>query len=199
MTRSPGNVFGDALRWVELAERLREAEASVLRALGLLRGVDSEISATASVTLSQAEVAAALAECDEAVEAVADVAEIASAMRAEGVEIKRIDLGVQAGAALAAGVGDIRRVRVLARCLPSRDGFGALAEVLRCTDSHEVWGDTTVGDLLGWFRDVDDPLVRKLTERALLSPETAWAELARPQVSRLAAALEAHATAVRSQ
>lgn len=198
MTGGAGQVFGDALRWVELSERLRDTEASVHHALGLLCDVDPEVSATASVTLSERQVAAVLADLDAAARTFDLVSLLASTVRAGTFEIRRSALQLEAGAALAAGVASTPRVRLLARCLPAGEGIRALSEMLRCTDSHETWFDVTVGDVLSWFQGTDDRLIRRLTDQARLAPEMCWPRLDRLQVSRLAAALDDHAVQMRS-
>lgn len=104
----------------------------------------------------------------------------------------RIDQA-QAASVLAGGVADVTRVEQLAGRLPVRLGFPALAALVRCTDFHASWEATTIGHVLDSFRDADPHLTRMVAAQAHLSPDARWTSCGRPQLGRLAAALEAHA------
>lgn len=188
---------GTTLRWLELAERLRAAEVSLLHCLALVRGIDPEIGATVVITLTEGDVD----ELRGAVEEFGDRAEqlraLADQTRRGEFEIRARTLQLEAEAVLSAGVADIERAEVLARCLPIHSGFPALAATLRCTDSHQSWGRATVGHLLGCFRDADAQLVRHVTGLATLSPNTRWDQCDREQLGRLAVVLERQAATVR--
>lgn len=52
---------GATLRWVEIAERLRSTEVTLLHGLALVRGVDPDLSAMPAMVLSSGHVAELLA------------------------------------------------------------------------------------------------------------------------------------------
>jgi len=193
MIDDPGYDVGSTLRMVLLAEGLRRAEVTLLHALALTRGVEPELSASTAVALSTSDV-------DELLEATQDLADRAEQLQMLAEQARRGDfdirlrtLQLEAEAALSAGVADIERVEVLARCLPIRAGFQALAAALRSTDTYLSWDDATVGHLLARFRDADPHLVRHLTGLATLSPDARWKQCDREQIARLAVVLERHA------
>lgn len=183
----------DQLRWVEAAELLRAGEALLLHMLGLLRGIDPEVPATASFTLSLLDATDVLTLRDEFVDLADQLRLATERLPADAVQFRWRDLQRQAAQALAAGTVDARRALVLARCMAVPTGFAALAEMLRCTDAHESWERMDVGQLLASFRDVDGPLAASLTAMARLSPEAPIAGLSRPQIVRLAGVLETYA------
>lgn len=160
------------LRRLELAEQLRSVELQLLHALGLLRGVDPDLNASAAIVLSRDDTAELLSTCERIAQEVDLVNSLAAALPAEEIELRRSVLLLEAGAALGAGVADIDRVEVLARCLPARTGFQALAAMLRSTTYHENWQHTTVGQVLGCFRDANEHLVQRVAALATLAPET---------------------------
>ncbi|MBB4664264.1 hypothetical protein [Conexibacter arvalis] len=188
---------GATLRWVEIAERLRAAEVTLLHCLALVRGIDPDLSATSAITVAEAQVdelRGAVAELGDRVE---QIGALTDRTRRGSFELRLRTLQLEAEAALSAGVADVERAEVLARCLPVHSGFPALAATLRCTDAHESWGGAPIGHLLGCFRDADLHLVRHVTGLATLSPEARWDQCDREQLGRLALVLERHAAAAR--
>lgn len=198
---NPGRAVSDlgredtALAWVELAELLRRGETLTLQLLGLLRGVEPELATPASIALSAEQTAEVLHGCESLGQWADELIGLAAVLRSHEVEIRRQDLRREAGAALAAGVADVERVLLLARCLPVDAGFRALAESLRCTSCHESWHDATVGEVLSGFRGSDRHVTRRVTEEALMSPATRWEACDRMRLTRLAHALEKFAAA----
>ncbi|ADB50390.1 hypothetical protein Cwoe_1964 [Conexibacter woesei DSM 14684] len=197
VTQPAHDKAGATLRWVELAESLRSTEVLALHGQALLRGVDPDISTTSSVNLSTRDVADLKEICDKVADRADRLQTLIAQLAAAEFEVKRRDLERDAAAALAAGVADVARVEVLARCLSVKEGFRALAEMLRCTDFHTSWQHTTVGHVLGSFRDADAHFVRRLTAQALLSPEAEFDTCDREQIARLATVLEEHAATAR--
>jgi hypothetical protein len=189
--------FDSTLRLVELAEVLRGMEAQVLHAQALVSGIDPAIPATFSVHLSSRDAAELKSLCETVVTSSDRLQELAAILAEDEIEIRWRDLEREASAELALGVGDPARAEFLARCLSVREGFRALAEMLRCTDCHETWDHTTLADVLGRFRDADPHFIRRLTAQALLSPEARFDSCDRDQIARLAGALEAHAATTR--
>lgn len=185
---------GIELRWVEFAESLRATETVVLHMLGLLRGVDPAIPATVEFALSTADAVEVLALRAELGDLADQLQFAADSLPAEDIHFRWRDIQQQASAAVAAGVGDPRRLLVLARCLGVPAGFRALAESLRCTESHLSWDRLHVGDVIGAFRDADRSLARSLTNAANLSPDSSFPALSRQQVTRLASVLETYVT-----
>lgn len=186
---------GATLRWVEIAEKLRGTEVTLLHALALVRGVAADVTATTAIELSEAQVRELLTVCEELGDRVDALRTQAGLLPAGEFEIRMRPLQFEAEAALSAGVADAERAEILARCLPMGTGFQALAAALRCTDSHESWEVMTIGHLLGCFRDADPHLVRHLTGLATLSPQARWDECDRDQIGCLAAVLEQHVSA----
>lgn len=176
-----------------MAELLRTGESMLLHALALLRGLGPDIVGTGAVVLSAEDAADVLCRCESITQFAEQLGHLTARARPEEIVIRLRDLETPAAAALVAGVADVHRVEVLARCLPVREGFRALAETLRCTESHKSWLNTTIGHVLVCFRGSDLRFVRRLTGHALLSPETLWESCTREQVARLAAVLEQHA------
>jgi hypothetical protein len=192
---NPSSHVGETLRWIELAERLRGTEASLLPALALARGLTPDLTATTALVLSEAQVEELLTACAEVGDRAEQVRMLAESVRISEIELRLRTLQAEAEAALSAGTADIERAEVLARCLPVKTGFQALAAMLRCTDCHESWNAVTIGHLLGCFRDADPHFVRRVTGMATLSPEAGWDECDREQLGRLATVLERHAGA----
>lgn len=159
------------------------------QANALLRGLEPEIPTTASITLCARDAAETLNLVDAIAQSADQLLTMASPLRPEDIDVRSQDVQNQAAAALAAGVGDIRRVEVLARSLPVTEGFRALAELLRCTDSHESW-HTTIEHVIGSFRDADTRFARQIAEQALLSPQADFDTCNREQIGRLATVLE---------
>lgn len=188
---------GATLRWVEVAERLRSTEVLILHGQALLRGIDPEIPTTSSVNLTVSDVAEVRSICEAVIQSVDQLQMLTAPLAPGEFEVRRRDLEREAATALAVGVADIDRVEILARCLSVREGFRALAEMLRCTDCHEAWEHTPVGHVLGCFRDADAHFVRRLTAQALLSPEAEFDTCDREQIARLASVLEEHAATAR--
>lgn len=179
-----------ALAWVELAELLRRGETQALQLLGLLRGIGPDVATMTSITLSVEQAAEVLHGCELLGQWADELIGLASVLQPHEVEIRRRDLHREAGAALAAGVADVDRVLLLARCLSVNEGFRALAESLRCTSCHESWHDATVGEILSNFNGSDRHVTRRVTEEALMSPATRWEACDRMRLTRLAHALE---------
>lgn len=172
---------------------MRAIEVLALHCQSLLAGVDPDLHGGVSVLVSEADIAELSTLADSVVEAGEQARGLfAGVPQGVDVEVRHDDLEREAAKALALGVGDIERIEVLARCLSVRAGFRALAEALRCTDSHESWGSATIGDVLGRFRGSDEHFVRRLTLQAHLSPATTFAECDRSQLARLAGLLEDH-------
>jgi hypothetical protein len=192
-----GYDVGATLRLVLLAEGLRRAEVTLLHALALVRGVEPDLGATSAIALPEREVHDLLDATQELGDRVEQLQMLAEQVRRGDIEIRLKTLQLEAEAALSAGAADIERVEVLARCLPMRAGFQALAAALRCTDAHQSWAGATVGHLLASFRDADTHLVRHLTGLATLSPDIRWGQCDREQITRLSVVLERHAAANR--
>jgi hypothetical protein len=188
---------GATLRWVLMAEQLRRTEVTLLHALALVRCVEPDLRATPAIMLSAAEVDDLLTAIEELGDRVEQLRMQAEHARRGEFEIRLKTLQLEAEAALSAGLADVERVEVLARCLPMHSGFPALAASLRCTDTYTAWSDTTVGHLLASFRDTDTHLVRHLTGLATIAPDTRWDQCDREQVTRLAVVLERHAASTR--
>lgn len=195
MNQARQHEVGATLRVVELIDMLRRAETPLLHALGVGRGVDPGLSATVAIELSDGEMHELLAACEEVIDRTDQLKLLVREVRPTGAEIRLRTLQIEAEAALSGGVADIERVELLARCLPVRAGFQALAAMLRCTDCHESWSRATVADVLGFFRDSEPRNVREVTELATVSPELRWEVCDRDQLGRLAAALERYAGA----
>lgn len=160
----------------------------------LLAGVEPDLPGGVSVLVSDADVAELATLADAVVEAAEQARGlVAGVPQGVDVHVRHDDVEREAARVVALGVGDIERVGILARCLSVKVGFRALAEALRCTDSHESWGPATIGDVLSLFRGADQHFVRRLTGQAHLSPATAFAECERIELARLAAVLEDHA------
>lgn len=195
---SPGQYEVSAtLRVIELVETLRRVDMSILHALGVAREFDTDMASTVAITLSEAEVADLVATCDAVAEGADQLQQIADRLPQGEIELRQRTLQAEAEAALSAGVADIERVELLARCLSVRSGFLALAAMLRCTDCHQSWENATLGEVLGRFRETDQHFVRRITALAYLSPELHWSDCDREQVGRLAAVLEQHAATTR--
>lgn len=184
---------GRALAAVELAELVRSADDVALHALALLSGLGPEISATNPISLSADEVADVLRQIDRLGDLCDQARSLAERVTPSDMHIRWSALQDEAAAALADGVGDDRRVCVLARCLSTRVGLRALAESLRTSDVHLSWSETTLGDVLGSFRAADEHFVRRLACLAGLSPEMPWSTSTRDQVDQLAKVLDEHA------
>lgn len=181
---------GATLRIYELLDMLRHAETSLLNALGAGRGVDRELATTIAVELSADELHDLRSASLDLAERADQIRLIAQSLAPAGCEIRLRALQIEAEAALSAGVADIERVHRLAGCLPARSGFQALAAMLRCTDLHESWHRTTLGDLLGLFRNTDPRAARAIADLAQVSPDLRWEDCDRDIVARLATALE---------
>lgn len=188
---------GDTLRIVELAEQLRTMEVTLLHARGALRGVDTDVVASSATAVPASEIAAvkdAVAELGEQYER---LAALADGVELADTEICLAPLQADAEAALADGVMDVDRVRILAECLTVRHGLRGLAAMLRTTDCHTAWGATSIGDVLSWFRGSDTAFARRLAGLAFVPAETTWAECDAETISRLATVLEDHAATAR--
>lgn len=195
---SPGQYEASAtLRMIELVEKLRRIDMSILHALGVAREFDPDVASTVAIVLSKDEVADLIATCDAVAEGADQLQRIADRLPQGEIELRQRTLQAEAEAALSAGLADIERVELLARCLSVRSGFLALAAMLRCTDCHQSWVNATLEDVLGRFRETDPRFVRRITALAYLSPELRWSECDREQVGRLAAVLEHHAGTAR--
>lgn len=182
-----------ALALVTLLDHLRQIDGVLLHALGRGRGADSELSAAAAVVISRAEIEDLRRACMTIEEMATKAVELAAAVPSVEIELRAHQLAAAAEAELAGGVEAVHRVELLAACLPVKRGFRALSEALRCTDCHLSWGDATLGDVLRRFRESDSFFIRRLTERAKLSPNTRWVDCDRAQVTQLAAVLAEHA------
>lgn len=169
-----------------------------LHSQALLAGVDPDVPGGVSVLVPASSIAELLRLADSVVEEAEHVrALVAGVPQSLDVEVRHDDLEREAAMVLALGIGDIERIEVLARCLSVRAGFRALAEALRCTDSHESWGGATLGDVLARFRGSDEHFVRRVTGQAHLSPAAAFADCDRSQLAQLASVLEDHAATER--
>lgn len=188
---------GAALRLVELAEQIRAIEVLALEGQALLAGVDPDLPGSRAVHIASGDIARLRSLADAFDDSVGQLRALAAGLPGHDIEIRWHDLEREAAQVLALGVADVDRVELLARCLSVRAGFRALAEALRCTDSHESWGETTLGEVLGRFRDADPHFVRRLTGQARLSPETRFADCDRARIARLAGALEDHIATAR--
>ena len=197
LTNDSGYDVGATLRLVLLAEGLRRAEVTLLHALALVRSVEPDISAAAAIALPASEVDDLLDATHELGDRVEQLQMLAEQAPRGDFEVRLKTLQLEAEAALSAGVADIERVEVLARCLPMHAGFQALAAALRCTDTYKSWEGATVGHLLASFRDADTHLVRHLTGLATLSPDIRWDQCDREQITRLSIVLERHAASNR--
>lgn len=184
---------GDTLRIVELAEQLRTMEVTLLRARGSMRGVDTDVVATSATIVPAGEIAVVKDALEELGEQYERLMALADGLRVADVEVRLVPLQVDAEAALADGVLDVDRVRILAECLTVRHGLRALATMLRTTDCHTAWGATSVGDVLSWFRGSDTAFARRLAGLASVPAETTWAGADAETISRLATVLEDHA------
>lgn len=187
------NAGGQALLMVELAELLRASDEAALDALVVLSGVEPEISATTAIELTATDTADIVTQADRLGDLADQLRTLAERVVPTDTEVRWSVLQEHAAAALAEGVSDERRVLVLARCLSVRTGLRTLAESLRTTDAHLSWTATTIGQVLGAFRSSDDHFVRRLTGRALLSPETLWSACTSEQLASLGEVLDAHA------
>jgi hypothetical protein len=188
---------GATLRWMEIAEGLRSAEVTLLHGLALVRGIDPDLSAVEAILLSEPETEELLSMIEALSDRVERLRLLAEQARIGEIEIRLRTLQLEAEAALSVGVADPGRASTLARCLPARSGFQALASALRCTDAHESWESMTIGNLLSRFRDSDTSLVRHVTGLATLSPDACWSQCHREQLRGLAFVLERHAAATR--
>lgn len=179
---------------VQIAELLVHIERLGGRALRILGEVDGDLAEDASLHLSSAE----LGEVASLALDVAQLAErlqaLAEALPAGQVEIAYPDVAEAAAHELAQGIIDGERARLAARLLDRDHGWRALAHGLEQGDSHTVWEDTTIADLLGGFRGVTPDEARALAAEAGL---TAGADIARcdpDDVMRLAASLAQRAS-----
>jgi hypothetical protein len=189
-----------ALGWIELAELLRAIEVPLVDALGRLRSVSPEIPPGTAVTLTADDATNVVAACELVQELALELQTMLTAGLAHsGLDLRWRDVELEAAAALAAGVADVRRVEILARCLSVKQGFRALAEMLRCTDQHVLWTNTTLSHVLSGFREADAHFVRRVTEQAGLSPQTRWDTCDRREVSDLAGVLQRHSATARSR
>lgn len=164
---------GATLRIYELLDMLRHAETSLLNALGAGRGVDRELTAATAVVLSADELRDLRSASLDLAERADQVRLVAEGLTAAECEVRLNTLRIEAGAALSAGVADVERVERLAACLPARTGYQALAAMLRCTDLHQAWNETTLSDLLGLFHNVDPRALRAISDLATVSPDPA--------------------------
>lgn len=186
------------LRLVEIAEWMRTNEVRALHGQTLLPNVDPDLPESGAFHITAGDIAQLRTLACEFVESAEQLRAMVEGLGEEGdVEVRWRDLENQAAHALALGVADLERVDILTRCLSVKTGFGALAEALRCTDSHESWGDTTLADVLGRFRRSDGHFVRRVAEQAHLSPAATFADCDREQITRLANVLGRHAATER--
>lgn len=188
---------GDTLRVVELAEQLRTMEVTLLRARGSMRGVDTDVVASSATEVLASEIAVMKDAVDELGEQYERLVALADGVEVADAEIRLAPLQADAEAALADGVLDVDRVRILAECLTVRRGLRALATMLRTTDCHTAWGTTAIGDVLSWFRGSDTAFARRLAGLASVPAVATWADCDAETISRLATVLEDHAATTR--
>lgn len=173
-----------------LFEHLRQTEVMLLERP---RDPDRELSSAAAIVISKGDIEDLVSACASlhamAVKAVA----LAGALPNSEIELRLQLMGTAAESELAGGVKDVDRVLLLASCLSVKRGFQALSDALRCTDCHRDWGSTTLADVLKRFRASDGFFVRRVTERAKLSPNASWAGCDREQIAALARVLADHA------
>ena len=176
---------------------MRATEARSLHSQAILAGVDPDVPATAALHISADDIAQLKSLAEQTIESGEALRLLIDDLPVSGLDVRWVDLQQEAATALQLGVADSERVQTLARCLTVRDGFRALAEMLRTTDSHRSWENTTLGDVLGRFRDADDPFVRRVTALAHLSPQTSITRCNDEQIATLADVLAKHAATAR--
>lgn len=95
---------------------------------------------------------------------------------------------------LAAGIVEPRRVLLAARLLDVPSGWDALAASLTAGDVVSAWGELTVEELLGRFREADPRVVAQVVEEADLEPGTRFAACPAERLAALAVWLRRHAS-----
>ncbi len=161
-----------ALVLVTLLDHLRQADVQLLHALDIARGVDGELDSATAVVIPRAEVEDLLRTCTSLHAATTNAVELAAGVPAAEIELRSQLLSAAAEGELAAGPENAQRAELLASCLPRQARLPRALEALRCTECHLNWGSTTLGDVLGRFRESDAYFVGRVTERAKLSPNT---------------------------
>jgi hypothetical protein len=88
-------------------------------------------------------------------------------------------LGEIAAEVLAEGSANASMIQLAARLVHRKEGFVALAEGLDTDPIGHAsqWGDVTIGDVLGAFRDGSDSATSWICEAARVSAHTPWASL----------------------
>lgn len=174
---------------VQLTEVLRAAETASDTALRILKGIDTDLPHDECVSRG-AEALADLAA------ALIDFGELADRATALGEQLPDLDVDadydeVAAAAAhdLSDGIMDPTRARWAVELLDYRRGWPTLAEALRSSDAHRGWGDLTVGDLLGAFRDANATRVDEVIATTDLDAAARFADATAPQIALLATSL----------
>jgi hypothetical protein len=179
---------------VQIAELLVQIERLGGRALRILGEVDGDLAEGASLHFSSAELAEATTLALDVAQLAERLQELAEALPGGHVEVAYPDVAAAAAHELAQGIIDAGRARLAARLLDRDHGWRALAQGLEQGDSHTVWEDTSIADLLGGFRDVTPDEVRALAAEAGLTAGAEIADCDPDEVVRLAASLAQRAS-----
>lgn len=185
----------DAWRLVQIGELLRRSHRAHEQALAQVDRIEvgAELSATGTVTLTDA-VAGELEALGEAIaELAAELQVLTAGLPDEAVEVAAEDVRREAASDLATGIFDEPRALLAARVLPFEDGWPALANGLRGSDAHWAWERMTVTQLLGGFRGASAGTVARVLGEAGVPARRPFAACAHEQLMRLAAALDRHA------
>jgi hypothetical protein len=182
---------------VQIAELLVRIERLGGRALRILGEVDGDLAEDASPRLSAEELAELCVLSLDVAQLAERLQGLAEALPAGQVAVAYPEVAAAAAEELAQGIIDAERARLAARLLDRDRGWRALARGLAQGDSHTVWEDTTVADLLGGFRGVSADEVRELAAAAGLTGDADIAACAPEEVARLAVSLERHASSPR--
>jgi hypothetical protein len=180
-----------AWRLVKAAKLVREAEVVVRRLLPEFDGLAPEHLLHGDVVIGQPSfdrMVAGIFDLEDTLDglrmlsfdevAIANVALVASAD----------EVAEQAAADLEAGSGDPSAMILAASVMTPDRGFPALAIGLS-TDHVKMWGDTTVTDILGSFRNAPSGLISRISRSAGIEPTTRWQDMNVQQLSRIASAL----------
>lgn len=179
---------------IQIAELLLHIERLGGRALRILGEVDGDLAEDASLHLSAEELAELSALGLDLAQFAERLQGLAETLPADYVEVSYPDVAAAAAQELAQGIIDAGRARLAARLLDRDAGWRALAEGLEQGDSHTAWEDTTIADLLGGFRGVDDGDARALAADAGLTADAEIARCEPDEVVRLAASLQQRAS-----
>ena len=184
-----------AWRLVQIGELLRRSHRAHEQALAQVDRIEvgAELSATGTVTLTDA-VAGELEALGEAIAELASELQVLTAgLPEEAVEVAAEDVRREAADDLATGIFDEARALLAARVLPVHDGWPALAAGLRGSDAHWGWEQLTVAQLVGGFRGVHARDVARVLGEAGMPARRPFAACEHGQLMRLAAALDRHA------